>query len=422
MYKRQINYLDETIDIHGGGQDLKFPHHRNEIAQSESHTGKPFANYFMHNGFVNVDNEKMSKSLDNFFLVTEVVKEYDPMVIRYFLISGQYRSSINYTLKNLNQAKKNYNKIINTIEKINEIEAKDIDSTKLISRIDEAETKLIEAMDDDFNTPVALAEVMSLIRELNKSILEEKISISKKFKNRFFTLIKDLDRIFGLFPTLKRDLSTLIRANFDERGLLINNLLELITDIRKKLRAERIYDISDDIRERLRDFWIKKELDLSIAGSFDARGKLIDKLIEILKKFSITLEERKIFDIREEIFNEVEEIGLDEGLTIDIAGDFDSRGELIDKILQIFVRVRSDLRDKKLFDMSDSICQILGDFWTQKGLDLGLGGSFDERGELINEIIDVITNTRTILRKRKIFHISDFIRDELRSLGMRIED
>lgn len=376
----------------------------------------------MHNGFVNVDNEKMSKSLDNFFLVTEVVKEYDPMVIRYFLISGQYRSSINYTLKNLNQAKKNYNKIINTIEKINEIEAKDIDSTKLISRIDEAETKLIEAMDDDFNTPVALAEVMSLIRELNKSILEEKISISKKFKNRFFTLIKDLDRIFGLFPTLKRDLSTLIRANFDERGLLINNLLELITDIRKKLRAERIYDISDDIRERLRDFWIKKELDLSIAGSFDARGKLIDKLIEILKKFSITLEERKIFDIREEIFNEVEEIGLDEGLTIDIAGDFDSRGELIDKILQIFVRVRSDLRDKKLFDMSDSICQILGDFWTQKGLDLGLGGSFDERGELINEIIDVITNTRTILRKRKIFHISDFIRDELRSLGMRIED
>ena len=172
----------------------------------------------------------------------------------------------------------------------------------------------------------------------------------------------------------------------------------------------------------MRDFWIRKELDLSIAGSFDARGKLIDKLIEILKKISIKLEERNIFDIREEIFNEVDTIGLGEGLTIDIAGDFDLRGELIEKILQIFVRARSDLRDKKLFDMSDFICELLGDFWTQKGLDLGLGGSFDERGELINEIIDVITDTRTVLRKRKIFHISDFIRDELRKLGMRIED
>ena len=417
-----INILGETIDIHGGGQDLKFPHHRNEIAQSESHTGKPFANYFMHNGFVNVDNEKMSKSLDNFFLVTDVAKEYHPMVIRYFLISGQYRSSINYSLKNLNQAKKNYNKIINSIEKINEIEAKDIDSTKLISRIDEAENKLTEAMNDDFNTPVALAEVMSLIRELNKSILEEKVSMSEKFKDRFFAFIKNIDKIFGLFPTLRKDLSTLIPATFDERGILINNLLELITEIRKKLRVKRIYDISDDIRERLRDFWIRKELDLSIAGSFDARGKLIDKLIEILKKISIKLEERNIFDIREIIFNEVDTIGLGEGLTIDIAGDFDLRGELIEKILQIFVRARSDLRDKKLFDMSDFICELLGDFWTQKGLDLGLGGSFVERGELINEIIDVITDTRTVLRKRKIFHISDFIRDELRKLGMRIED
>ncbi|MFX0058226.1 MAG: cysteine--tRNA ligase, partial [Candidatus Heimdallarchaeota archaeon] len=170
-----MNFLGETIDIHGGGQDLKFPHHRNEIAQSESYTGKPFANYFIHNGFVNIDDEKMSKSLGNFFTVSEVVNEFDPMVIRFFLLSSHYRSSINYSLDTMSQAEKSYNRLINTIKKINDIQTIESDSKetkKLILLIDKAQSNIVRAMDNDFDTPVAIAELMTLIRELNKKLLE----------------------------------------------------------------------------------------------------------------------------------------------------------------------------------------------------------------------------------------------------------
>ena len=176
-----INILGETLDIHGGGQDLKFPHHRNEIAQSEAFTGKRFANYFLHNGFVNIDNEKMSKSLGNFFLVSDVLKKYHPMVIRFFLISSHYRKSINYSLDNMNQAKKNYNKILNTIQKISEakIVKEEINEIQeLIKRIEQAGLNIQDAMDDDINTPIAIAELLSLFRVINHSIIENKFHFS----------------------------------------------------------------------------------------------------------------------------------------------------------------------------------------------------------------------------------------------------
>ncbi len=257
-----INYLGETIDVHGGGQDLKFPHHRNEIAQSEAYTGKPFAKFFMHNGFVNVDNEKMSKSLGNFFLVSDVAKKFNPMVIRFFLISSHYRKSINYSLKTISQAKKNYDKLINTIQKINDIASEETDSIELenlISKIDIVKENIINAMDDDFNTAVAIAEIMSFFREINQIILEKNVKINSKFKEKFFNFIKDIDDIFGLFPKLKKELYLGIAGEFDDRGVLINNLLEIIKDIRSKLRERKIYDISDEIRKKLRDLGIKIE-------------------------------------------------------------------------------------------------------------------------------------------------------------------
>jgi len=257
-----INYLGETIDVHGGGQDLKFPHHRNEIAQSEAYTGKPFAKFFMHNGFVNVDNEKMSKSLGNFFLVSEVVKKFNPMVIRFFLISSHYRKSINYSLKTISQAKKNYDKLINTIQKRNDIASEECDSIELenlIFKIDIVKENIINAMDDDFNTAVAIAEIMSFFREINQIILEKNVKINSKFKDKFSNFIKDIDDIFGLFPKLKKELHLGIAGEFDDRGVLINNLLEIIKDIRSKLRERKIYDISDEIRKKLRDLGIKIE-------------------------------------------------------------------------------------------------------------------------------------------------------------------
>ena len=253
-----INYLSETIDIHGGGQDLKFPHHRNEISQSEAYTGKTFANYFMHNGFVNVDNEKMSKSLGNFFLVSDVVKKYDPMVVRFFLTSSHYRKSISYSLDTMSQAEKNYNKILNTIKKINDAPAQEIESAQLneiISKIEISRQNIVNAMEDDFNTPVAIAEIMTLFRDLNQAILEKKITLNEQFKDKFFSYIKDIDEIFGLFPALKEDLTD----KFDKKDDLIKNLLEIIRDTRNMLREKKLYDMSDEIRKKLRAIGINVE-------------------------------------------------------------------------------------------------------------------------------------------------------------------
>lgn len=253
-----IKYLSESIDIHGGGQDLKFPHHRNEISQSEAYTGKPFANYFMHNGFVNVDNEKMSKSLGNFFLVSDVIKKYDPMVVRFFLLSSHYRKSINYSLDTMSQAEKNHNKILNTIKKINDAPAQEIESAQLneiISKIEISRQNIVNAMEDDFNTPVAIAEIMTLFRDLNQAILEKKIILNEQFKDKFFSYIKDIDEIFGLFPALKEDLID----KFDKKDDLIKNLLEIIRDTRNMLREKKLYDMSDEIRKKLRAIGINVE-------------------------------------------------------------------------------------------------------------------------------------------------------------------
>ncbi|MFX0187981.1 MAG: cysteine--tRNA ligase [Candidatus Hodarchaeota archaeon] len=285
-----INFLGETIDVHGGGQDLKFPHHRNEIAQSEAYTNKPFAKYFMHNGFVNVDNEKMSKSLGNFFLVTEVVKQYDPMVVRFFLISSHYRKSINYSMATITQAKKNYDKIINTIEKINLASIIEKDTTEandLISKINNAESRIMEAMDDDFNTPVAIAEIMTIIRELNNAILEKKVKINEAFKDRFFSFIKDLDKIFGLFPNLKRELRL---------TLPLNKLMNIITELQEKLLSEKIYDISDDIHESLRD-----------SGESEKKTRI---LLDILSDTRAKLRKRKAYKISDYIREELGKLGI----------------------------------------------------------------------------------------------------------------
>jgi len=257
-----INYLGETIDIHGGGQDLKFPHHRNEISQSEALTGKTFANYFMHNGFVNVDNEKMSKSLGNFFLVADVIKQYDPMVIRLFLLSSHYRKSINYSLETITQAKKNYEKLVNTIKKIHEFsttETKTEELGNLILRIDKAENNLIQAMDDDFNTPVAIAEIMTLFRDVNRFVLEKKVQITENFKDRFFKFIINIDDIFGIFPNLKKQLFSESSDVSDDKSKLIKDLLDIIKETRYRLRTRKIYDISDYIREKLKDLGINLE-------------------------------------------------------------------------------------------------------------------------------------------------------------------
>jgi len=154
-----IGQLGETLDIHGGGHDLIFPHHENERAQSECHTGKPFVNLWMHAGFINVDEEKMSKSLGNFFTIREVLKKYDAEVIRYFLMASHYRSPVNYSEDNLNQAKQALMRLYTPLRGLTllpETEASDTYKQQFVA-----------AMDDDFNTPVALSVLFDLVSQIN---------------------------------------------------------------------------------------------------------------------------------------------------------------------------------------------------------------------------------------------------------------
>jgi len=257
-----LNYLGETIDIHGGGQDLKFPHHRNEIAQSESYSGKVFARYFLHNGYVNVNNEKMSKSLNNFFTVADIIKDYDPMVIRWYLISSHYRSSNNYTPDSMEPAKKTYNRLINTIKKVNDAELSKEPSKKLdvlTNKIMESKDSIVKAMDDDFDTPVALAELLTLFREINKAILQDGLKINQSFKDQFFNYIEFIEEIFGIFPFLKSKTLPFSTVDNDEKDNLIKNLINLIIETRAKLREKKLYELSDIIRDRLKELGLDIE-------------------------------------------------------------------------------------------------------------------------------------------------------------------
>ena len=171
--------LGATFDIHGGGQDLIFPHHENEIAQSEAATGKPFADYWLHNGFVTVNQEKMSKSLGNFFTLQEIYEKYSPDVVRFFLISQYYRSHIDFSDDKLEEARKSLERFHNTLENIEfllkglKAGKKSSPPKKENSSILQAKEKFTKAMDDDFNTTRALGYVFDLISKANKKISEK---------------------------------------------------------------------------------------------------------------------------------------------------------------------------------------------------------------------------------------------------------
>ncbi|MBN1216135.1 MAG: cysteine--tRNA ligase [Candidatus Lokiarchaeota archaeon] len=258
-----IKLLGNVIDIHGGGLDLKSPHHKNEIAQSIAYTGEEkFANYFLHNGFVNVDNEKMSKSLGNFFLVSDVLKTFDPMVLRLFLLSSHYRHSVNYSINNLRQAQKVYKRIIKTIQLVNEkdpIDSRLIEIDSLSLEIKKSREAIFQAMDDDLNTPKAIAYILTLIKKTNQHLLEENKDISKEFKEAFLSFINELNAIFGIFPKSLYKIKLYASDNFKEEDDIMEQLLELIKNIREELRKRKIYDLSDKIRDELNEIGINLE-------------------------------------------------------------------------------------------------------------------------------------------------------------------
>jgi cysteinyl-tRNA synthetase len=209
-----IRYLGETFDIHGGGKDLIFPHHENEIAQSEAATGRPFARYWLHNGFVNINAEKMSKSLGNFFTIREVLERYDSEVLRFFLMSAHYRSPLDFSDQNLNEAEAGMERIYSALAGIEEMLAGRGEPVEVINPdlLNDAERELLEkagslperfkeAMDDDFNTALAIAHTFDLVRCINRALDEEggKSSTGQALFTNVRNIVRELGKVLGVF-------------------------------------------------------------------------------------------------------------------------------------------------------------------------------------------------------------------------------
>ena len=242
-------YLGDTIDIHGGGQDLEFPHHENEIAQSEAKTGKKFVNYWLHNGFVTVgkDQEKMSKSLHNFVTVHDILKEVDPQVLRFFMASVQYRRQINYSAENLAQAATILDRFKNTLININYRLADDTaseESAELAQAIMATNEKFEQAMDDDFNVQNALTAIYDLLPVVNANANAAKADKQElqKFKEKLASWLL----VFGV-DTNKLCVKN-AGSNDDEIDALVKK--------RDEARANKDWANSDQIRDQLKEMGI----------------------------------------------------------------------------------------------------------------------------------------------------------------------
>jgi cysteinyl-tRNA synthetase len=191
-----MKYLGETIDIHTGGVDLVFPHHENEIAQSEAHTGKKFVKYWIHSDHLLVNGQKMAKSLGNFITLDELLKKgYDPKAIRYLLLSTHYKQQLNFTLASLEAAKKTVESLTDFIKRLKEVKYEK-DNPKVKNLIEDVKNSFVKAMDDNLGINAALASIFGFITRINKLIAEN--NLSKKDSEEIIETILDFDRVLGL--------------------------------------------------------------------------------------------------------------------------------------------------------------------------------------------------------------------------------
>ncbi|MCU7812241.1 MAG: cysteine--tRNA ligase, partial [Candidatus Thiodiazotropha sp. (ex Notomyrtea botanica)] len=229
--------LGDTFDIHGGGADLTFPHHENEIAQSEGATGHPFVKYWMHNGFVRINDEKMSKSLGNFFTVREILERYRAEEIRYFILTSQYRSPLNYDTEHLDNARAALTRFYTALRGLPEVDA---------AAGEAYEARFREAMDDDFNTPEALAVLFDLVREINK-LKESDVTAAAALAE----VLKQLGAVLGI---LQDDPEAFLRGGFQSGNEgLSDEKIEAMIQARIDARTEKNWAEADRIRDALQD-------------------------------------------------------------------------------------------------------------------------------------------------------------------------
>lgn len=234
-------YLGETIDIHGGGGDLVFPHHENEIAQSEACTGKPFANYWLHVGYLNIDNKKMSKSLNNFFTPREIAEEFDLESLRFFMLSAHYRNPLNFSREVLSAAANALERLYNTKNNLQYLlenaEEKDLtaEENNLQKQLLSYREKFVSVMDDDFNTADGIAIIFDLTRAINTYVSSD---ASKELVKTALDLLLETTGVLGLL------------AKEEE---VLNQEVEALIEKRQQARKDKNYQLADEIRDQLKE-------------------------------------------------------------------------------------------------------------------------------------------------------------------------
>ncbi len=234
-------YLGPTLDIHAGGQDLKFPHHENEIAQSEACNGVEFAKYWMHNGYITINKEKMSKSLGNFFTVREILERYDGEAIRFFLLSGHYRSPIDFNDGLMDMAKASLGRLENARDNLKFLaETQEGNTTEAekyaLNDFEKFRVKFKDAMDDDLNTADAIAAIFELVTEINKDV---KDGCSKEMAEKSLGILLELTGVLGLLET--------------EKDESVDDEISKLVEERQQARAEKNFQRADEIRDMLKE-------------------------------------------------------------------------------------------------------------------------------------------------------------------------
>lgn len=262
-------YLGDTFDIHGGGQDLVFPHHENEIAQSRCAYHGNFANYWLHNGFIQVNGDKMSKSLGNFFLLREILGKFPGNVVRLFILGTHYRKPINFSMDNMEDSRKTLKNIITSMNNFSEIIGKFSDKgshegevsdntgnnsiNEFKEKVNELDKKFMEAMDEDMNTPQALAVIFDQIKETKKfSVNVSSGEEAEALNYSYNSLGKKLKEVLGIELVLEEE-----NKNFKNNDKLTGNLIELLIKLRADARKEKNFKLSDEIRDNLKELGIE---------------------------------------------------------------------------------------------------------------------------------------------------------------------
>jgi cysteine--tRNA ligase len=262
-------YLGDTFDIHGGGQDLVFPHHENEIAQSRCAYHGNFANYWLHNGFIQVNGDKMSKSLGNFFLLREILGKFPGNVVRLFILGTHYRKPINFSMDNMEDSRKTLKNIVTSMNNFSEIiekfsgkgshEGEVSDNTgnnginEFKEKVNELDKKFMEVMDEDMNTPQALAVIFDQIKETKKfSVNISNGEEAEALNYSYNSLRKKLEEVLGIMLFMEDE-----NKNFKNNDKLTGNLIELLIKLRADARKEKNFKLSDEIRDNLKELGIE---------------------------------------------------------------------------------------------------------------------------------------------------------------------